>query len=490
MALANIDQKLPSSQKYYHELLNKSGMAVAIFNQKGILEKINKHFEILSGYQKCEIEKKCHYLQFVHPRDLKRVKRIHEKRLKGSQSALSHYRFAFLDRWGLERFVHVSVDSLPNSKDQICTFIDLSGQQQLEQETQQKDQFLANILRHSVDAIITLNSEGRIHSWNRGAEIMFEYTSQDVIGKRLSFLFSSEFQRTPNAQQLFRQFYQKGFIKNVLVEGLTKSGQAIVIDITQTAISNSDGKVIGSSAIIRDITAQKRAEQRIIHQEKMLELGELAGILAHEIKNPLNSMAINSEILRDNFQNLPASTWKLLDKHLNVVMSEVRRLNEVMERFLDFTRPIEGTYQKVELKKILTHVVELLSGEAKRSKIDVQFTADPKLPLVEGVRDHLTQVFLNLILNAFQALPQGGKVRIQLKAKKRNNIKVLISDTGVGISKEHGNRIFDLYFSTKEKGSGLGLSLVKRLVIAHGGKISFRSKLGHGTTFSVIFPAA
>jgi PAS domain S-box-containing protein len=484
---ARMEQSLKESEREYRALFDHSGTAVAVTTKDGVVRKANQAFELLSGYQKEEIEGKMHYLSFVSTADRDRVQKITAQREKNPAKTPSSYEFTFLTRSGEKRLVQISVGQMPFGN-QTSSMIDITEQTKLEQEIRNKEQFLANILRHSMEAIVAMDTKGTIRSWNRGAELMFGHKAKDILGMPFSSLFTKEFRRSKKMREITDLFHRQGYLRNFIADAVTRDGKTITIDITRTVIRNQDGIELGSSAVIRDITVHRRIEQRLIQQEKMLAMGELAGSLAHEIKNPLNSMVINMEVLSGHFSDLPEEKRRQLTKYLDILSSETARLDNVMKNFLDFAKPIEWKFNKLRIVTILKHVIELVSAQADRQKIKFKLHGEDDLPLIEGAEDYLKQVFLNLLLNAMQAMPKGGIVNIAAKREGPGHISITIEDNGVGISRQNFGKIFDLYFSTKEKGSGLGLPLVKRFVTAHGGKIKFVSKVNHGTKFTVTLP--
>jgi signal transduction histidine kinase len=175
--------------------------------------------------------------------------------------------------------------------------------------------------------------------------------------------------------------------------------------------------------------------------------------------------------------------------HVEVIESEIRRLDEVVQGFLKFTRPEDLKLQPVQLGALLDEVIPILQPEARRSRVDLQVDVG-SAPDVNGDPAMLRQAFLNLGLNACQAMPNGGTLSIRGETARGRRAAVVFSDTGVGIKPEHLGRIFDLYFTTKEKGSGIGLSMVFRTVQMHDGEIEVESTPGKGTTFRVLLPQA
>jgi PAS domain S-box-containing protein len=483
-----MEQSLRESEREYRALFENAGTAVAVCDRDGILARVNHAFEELSGFRKAEIEGRVHYIQFVHPRDRGRIERMTEERRVSPHSVPTTYEFVLVRKSGEQRLIHINVNTMPDGT-QIVSMIDVTEKWRLEQEIRNKEQFLANILRHSMEAIAAMDVGGHIRSWNRGAELMFGYKAKEILGKSFSTLFTTDFRRSKKVSHVSKQFHEQGYLKNFVAEAVTSGGKPILIDITRTVIRDAEGGELGSSAIIRDITESLRMAQRTIQQEKMLAMGELAGSLAHEIKNPLNSMVITMELLKGHFVGLPAGKRAALNKYVDILSSETSRLDKVMRHFLDFARPIEGQLVRIDLSRVLSQIVTLLSAQAEKERIKIQLVLEKGLPQIEGIEDHMKQVFINLMLNSFQAMPNGGRLKVEAAKGTGNTVQISISDTGIGIPRQNFGKIFDLYFSTKEKGSGLGLSLVKRLVTAQSGTIQFKSRVNHGTKFTVIFPA-
>jgi signal transduction histidine kinase len=228
--------------------------------------------------------------------------------------------------------------------------------------------------------------------------------------------------------------------------------------------------------------------------------------VAHEVKNPLNAMMIHLELLRQKIApaamaaraaargavatvpDAPSTSPDAL-KHVDVIASEIRRLDEVVQGFLKFTRPEDLKLQPVVISVLLDEVAPTVRPEAERAGVQLVIECDGALA-VNGDPAMLRQAFLNLALNACQAMPNGGTLRITAEPARGRRVSIVVADTGVGIKPEHLGRIFDLYFTTKPKGSGIGLSMVFRTIQMHDGEIEVASTLGKGTTFRILLPQA
>jgi signal transduction histidine kinase len=271
-------------------------------------------------------------------------------------------------------------------------------------------------------------------------------------------------------------------------------------------IEGASGDLVGVMLIVRNLEYLSQVESTVRYSRKLAALGRLSAGVAHEVKNPLNAMMIHLELLRQQFaapmtaapalvraggSAVAAAEPPVVDglAHVDVIAAEIRRLDAVVQGFLKFTRPEDLKLQSVSLAALFDEVVPIVQPQAGAAGVQVVVECDTAPP-VSGDPGMLRQAFLNLALNACQAMPGGGTLRIAAAAVRRRLVSVTFTDTGVGIKPEHLKRIFDLYFTTKEKGSGIGLSMVYRTVQMHDGEIEVQSIPGKGTTFRLLLPQA
>lgn len=258
------------------------------------------------------------------------------------------------------------------------------------------------------------------------------------------------------------------------------------------AISGADGGLVGVLLVSRNLSSFARMQSTLAYSRKLVSLGRLTAGIAHEVKNPLNAMSIHLELLRTKIRAAdpaPANAGVILD-HVRVIEGEVRRLDEVVQGFLKFTRPDDLRLQPVRVAGLIQEILPVVRPEAERRGITVDVACGPAVSPVHADEAMLRQVLLNLAINACQAMPDGGTLQLSCAEAPRGRVEIRVSDTGVGISSEHLGKIFDLYFTTKEEGTGLGLSMVYRIVQMHDGEIDVESTPGRGTTFRVLLPRA
>ena len=273
------------------------------------------------------------------------------------------------------------------------------------------------------------------------------------------------------------------------------------------AIEDGSGRFLGAMLVARNLGYLSHVHSTLNYSRKLAALGRLMAGVAHEVKNPLNAMTIHLELVkRKLLMRQPAPVAAAvgagptdprtqgpspdIEKHLNTIGQEIRRLDEVVVGFLKFARPDELKLQPMSLSELVSDVATSVAPEAERAKVALKIDCPADSPKINADPGMLRQALLNLALNACQAMPDGGTLRIGCRSAARRRVEIEVEDTGMGIAPENLNKIFDLYFTTKEKGSGIGLSMVYRIVQLHDGDVEVQSTPGSGTTFKLVFPQA
>jgi len=281
------------------------------------------------------------------------------------------------------------------------------------------------------------------------------------------------------------------------------------------AIAGTSGELVGVLLVSRNLAHLSRMQSTLAYSRKLVALGRLTAGIAHEVKNPLNAMIIHLELLRTKIRAtqtavqpepvaaaggmlglgpgrataLPSPVEGAL-QHVSIIESEIRRLDEVVQGFLKFTRPEDLRLQPVKVHALMDEILPIIETEASKNNVKVTVDVPPSVPAVNGDSAMLRQAFLNLAINACQAMPTGGSLRLKAGPSSRARVEILVQDSGVGIAPEHLSKIFNLYFTTKERGTGIGLSMVYRIIQMHDGEVEVQSTPGRGTTFRVLLPRA
>ena len=467
------------SEEYYRILFEHSENAVCVLQPDKTISRINRRFSQMVGYARHEVEGKMSFLDLVAEDERARMARYHEMRRVNPSGVPDSYEFTFVTRTGDERRAIVTVGLVPGTLQSICSIRDITEEEQIKE-------FLEAVLHDSADAIIGLDNEDRIISWNMGAEQLFGYRESEIIGRHFSILVSKDLIEAGELQRIREVTRREGYLKNYESERIAKDGRRIRINLTRTTLKDKLGKTRGTSAILRDVTEQKALEQQVIHAEKLAAIGQLTAGLAHEMGTPLNIISGRAEYLLSDFP-----TDDPRRESLNVIIHQTERMVQLINNLLEFSRPQKVHFAKLDICEVVEGVMTLLESQLAKSNILVDLQCASDMPQIEADYHQLQQVFLNLILNSIQAMPKGGRIDLKIKPKgDARTVRALVSDTGVGISEENMARIFEPFFTTKDsgQGTGLGLAIVAKILSDHGGDIAVVSPAGKGASFNITLP--
>ena len=268
---------------------------------------------------------------------------------------------------------------------------------------------------------------------------------------------------------------------------IEKDGKNLWIMITTTLLIEEDNEKLGVLGVFQDITDLRDLQERMKEADRMAALGRLSASLAHEIKNPLSAIKTFVQLVPKKFDS-PVFREKLN----TTVPRELERINRLIDNLLQLTRKPRLKLTSVDLNEIVVQTLELYREEMEKNKVEFDATLKERMPRIQADAELLHRVFSNILLNAIQAMPQGGKVNISTQrtslADKNGALQVAVQDTGFGMDEETVRRLFDPFFTTKEKGTGLGMANAKKIVEEHKGRIDVRSGPGKGTEVRVTFP--
>ncbi len=367
---------------------------------------------------------------------------------------------------------------------------------------------LESAVEHLEDAVAIVNARGQLLFANPAMRALLPAAA---AGTSIDKALADDHPMRALVQQALVNRQSRGPVSAAFAE----AGDRLVM---AHVINDPKGDLVGIMLVARNLEYLSQVQSTIRYSRKLAALGRLSAGVAHEVKNPLNAMMIHLELLRQRIARQAAGARGRGDagvrqadidharagdgraavavvdpdvsdtlQHADVIANEIKRLDEVMQGFLKFSRPEDLKLQPVQLAAMFDEVVPIVRPEAERA--GVSLTVDcGDVPDVNGDPAMLRQAFLNLALNAVQAMPNGGTLRITCSKARDRRVAVRVADTGVGIKPEHLEKIFNLYFTTKERGSGIGLSMVYRTVQMHDGEIEVQSTPGAGTTFTVLLP--
>jgi len=338
---------------------------------------------------------------------------------------------------------------------------------------------LQGVVDQLEDGVIFLNPERHILFFNRAAETVVGLPLERTVGLPIHEVLDPAHPLLP-------------FVDRVLVGSAGIRNATVVLphdgrdkEFLVSAFHMEDAhRVMGVAVLLKDLESIKTVQSLVSYSAKLAALGRLTSGVAHEVKNPLNAMMIHVELLKERLEDSGVD----VKKSLEVIGSEIRRLDRVVQGFLKFMRPQELTLKPVDLNAMLQSVCALLEAESQSHGVRFVLELDAALPAVSADEELLRQAFINILQNAVQAMPNGGAVRLRTRPEQLDWVRVTVTDQGVGIAPEDVDKIFKLYYTSKPGGSGIGLSVVYRIVQLHDGTVEAKSQPGRGTALIVRLP--
>jgi signal transduction histidine kinase len=264
-------------------------------------------------------------------------------------------------------------------------------------------------------------------------------------------------------------------------------GNKYYLQLFTFPLRDRNGEVVEVVEYVKDVTAEKELQQQIIQSERLAVVGRMAANMAHEIKNPLGTIVLNAELLDEELDKIGPEDRAESKELLGVIKSEVDRLLEVVEEYLQFARLPKVKLEEGNPNEVIADLLFFLKEEVEGRNILLAENLDPHLPPVQIDPKTIRQAFLNIIKNSLEAMPDGGKLTVST-ARRDGKVEINIGDTGKGIAEENQNLVFTPFFSTKHGGTGLGLSITSHIVKEHRGTIGFESYEGLGTAFIIRLP--
>lgn len=339
-----------------------------------------------------------------------------------------------------------------------------------------------NIMASINSGVMVVDINHRVTTFNRGASDLFHITAHAVVGKELS-----EFSRLKPLADLLRRTMETGYsVHRNEVSVTTFSDQEITIGVSTSLLNSQTTRTNGAIAIFSDLTRTKSLEERVRHSEKLAVLGEMAAVMAHEIRNPLNAIAGFSQLLQSRLQEEDRNR-----RYVDIIVGEAFRVDTIISDILDFAHQKKTIWTEVDVPSLVDKAFESRRLKAGDKGIELTRKISDSFPAIRGDAVRLERVLLNLINNSIEATSEGGRIAVSAREdsdKGRTGIRLEVSDNGCGIPPENLGAIFKPFFTTKQAGTGLGMAIIQKIVEEHGGSIAVDSEMGRGTTVKIFLP--
>ncbi|NWF53465.1 MAG: PAS domain S-box protein [Syntrophaceae bacterium] len=358
----------------------------------------------------------------------------------------------------------------------------------LQKELIETKNFLESVIEKAGDAISVMDLEGRILYWNEGAERIYGFKKEEVLGKKPSEFFPPGDEKFKGEEEclmasLMERVWAGEVVSNFETRRKTKDGREITVRMTVSPLRNAEGAIVGATRICRDITHLKRAEERLMLTERLSSLGELTAGVAHELRNPLAGIKINTQVLARK-KDLSETDRRVLES----TQEGIEKIQKIVDDMLHFARPKPAHFKEEDISEVIEKSLSVLQAKLRKGNISLAFTREEGLPRVRIDVHQIQQVLINLILNAIQAMEKGGTLALRVFREAGDGVGVEIRDTGIGIPAANLKKIFDPFFTTKSEGTGLGLSITAKILDAHRASLDVESKEGKGSVFTLHFP--
>ncbi len=380
---------------------------------------------------------------------------------------------------GGDWFVHVL-----EKEDEIKTLS--STMKYMAKSLRAHERHLELILESFPFGVIAINPDGFISSMNTTARDLLNVTNIDIIGKSVSILplsFRDHFEKCKHVSRKFDGLEDDFTFENEFGKKVIKQSSSPLLD--------EEDQVIGVLITFWDVTKVRQLESHIQRSEQLVAIGQMTAGLAHEVKNPLGTVQLASDLIASEIQEIaPASeseeaSVEIIAEAAKDIQDEIQRLDIVVRRFLQFSRENKKDESVFNIKTVAAETLQLLSHQFRKKQITATLDADGEDYFVKGDRNQMIQAFINIFINSIEAVSQHGQVIVSMKETKNGTIEIEITDDGIGIPQQKIKRIFNPFFSTKQEGTGLGLWITHEIISSHDGLIEVESEMGEGTSFLI-----
>ncbi|MDA3863072.1 MAG: PAS domain S-box protein [Deltaproteobacteria bacterium] len=486
-------EKLKAQEKEYRLVFDNSGAATVILEEDGTISLANKTFERLSGYSKSEVENKMTWMEMISPEYLPVMEKRHKARRSGHKDIPSRYEFDLVCKDRTLSNILLEVKLIPGTMQSVASLIDITKLKNTQKELAASRENLRITLESIGDGVIATDAAGKIININNEALKILELERKIALHKPFEKIFSvydvlkgkkiaSPYEQVMDSRDIVRMSSH--------TVTYTSSGRKIYLSSNGAPILDKNNQIKGVVVVFRDVTEKIILQKEVQKTEQLKSIGILAGGIAHDFNNILTAIVGTINLLQLECEGLsePSSLLKQAE-------SSADRAKQLANQLLTFSKGGTPIKEVTSVQEIISQSTDFIlhgSGVELETHFDIQDSH------IFVDKDQIYQVFSNLAINAMQAMPQGGKLIIKAKPvqigqdhptlESGKYLKIDYMDNGPGISQEAGEKIFSPYYTTKERGHGLGLAIVHSIIDKHRGSITFASQLGKGTVFTVHLP--
>jgi PAS domain S-box-containing protein len=490
-----IESALQESEDRFRALLTLAPVGIFQTDLSGNCLFVNQQWMQLTGLSMATAAQQG-WVSALHPDDRDYVFAEWDRAVQTAQEFALEYRF--VTPQGQVNWVSGNAIAIQDESGSVTgylgTVMNISDRKAGEQKIQEQ----AALLNIATDAIVVRDLDSRIQFWNKGAESIYGWSANEVIGLSTTKLFYADISLTEKATEAFATVISEGSWQGELHK-INKAGQKVVVESRWTLVRNESGQPQSILSVDTDITEKKQLEHQFLRAQRLESLGTLASGIAHDLNNVLTPIMGAAQLLPHTLPSLDARNQRLL----SMLVESSKRGSSLVKQILTFARGVDGQRTVLQARHILAEIISVARQTFPRS-IDIRLSLDSEdLWLVNVDATQIHQVLMNLFVNARDAMPNGGEIvatgenividaayaKLHLQPPVGSYIKITVTDIGVGMSSEVIDDIFNPFFTTKEMGTGLGLSTVLGIVKAHGGAIEVESEVGKGSCFTVFLPA-
>ncbi|MED1419614.1 PAS domain S-box protein [Bacillus smithii] len=459
--------RLKKSEKMFEELFNEAVDAIVFWNRDGSIIKANR--SALKVFE-CTLEELLNrnLIDFIDNID------DYEKVIKQlNRDGQAREEMLFQMPNGQKKHLEFTVKMPSDGQYHLSIFRNVSDRYRMEKELRESEERFRKVFEESMDGMILWDEHYVIKDINHVACRLLKAEKETFLNQDVRDVMKSYASREEE-RNYFCQVKKHGQAKLLLTK---KCGEETkYFELASKLYLNTHLNL----TVIRDVTEQIKIQEQLRKSDTLNVVGELAAGIAHEIRNPLTAMKGFIQLLEHNLNGQYAM-------YFEVIKTELERIESIITEFLILAKPQAVQFQKVDIGKVIRHTVDLLTPQALMTNVQLIMEMDQNLPVVYAESNQLKQVFINIIKNAIEVMPKGGNVLIQSKVEKEY-ICIMISDEGTGIPEEKIKKLGEPFYTTKERGTGLGLMVSFKIIKEHNGKVEVKSSVGKGTTFYIYLP--